>query len=47
LAQVPAVLHVCGWRGFDVLHWAAPGVQTPEHDPLTQAWLVQAAGLPH
>ena len=29
------------------MHWVAPGVQDPAHAPLTHAWLVQLATLPH
>ncbi len=29
------------------MHCAAPGVQDPMHAPLTHAWFVQAAALPH
>jgi hypothetical protein len=28
-------------------HCAAPGAQTPVQAPLTQAWLVHAAAVPH
>jgi hypothetical protein len=44
LTQVPVALHVCGVRP---LHCFALGVQTPVHAPLTHAWLVHAAAVPH
>ena len=42
----PLASHVSGTLP-DPLHWVAPGAQEPAHDPFTQAWLLQATGLPH
>jgi hypothetical protein len=41
---VPLAPHVCTPLPE---HWVAPGVHEPEHAPLTQAELEQAAAVPH
>ena len=46
LPQVPIVLQVCGCKGFEELHCIAPGEHTPEQDPATHAWLLQATAVP-
>lgn len=44
--QVPVNEQVCGCKGLVPLHCTAPGEQTPEQAPLTQAWFTQATGPP-
>jgi hypothetical protein len=42
--QVPVELHVCGWNV--PLHCFCVGAHDPEHDPLTQVWLLAVQEAP-